>query len=300
MEPFTLRHEKALLNKRITVSVPPRLRERMWQTIKSYNQSWQCGWDEYTSHLDETETKLKRLLGRATLTAKTQKGTMEGIEAYFMEGYPSNSLEVLEQFWEALGDKQRVEFQSDVNAAMLAFQCPRLMSDGTFFRVDSRFLTELVENAQDRLRQQGFAGAYDEFRHAREALSDNRFKDAIQTAFKSFESTLKVVLTAESGTAHELLAGFRQGGYLGDIPDDKAKAVAKVLMGIALLRNELAGHGQGASVIDIPRSYAALAVHLAAALNFFVMEQKITKDRQIASKETSIIEASQPDPDVSF
>jgi hypothetical protein len=61
MEPFTLRHQKALLEKRIAVSLAPRLRERLWQTIYAYNESWnevtETNWSYSTNTLEKTENR---------------------------------------------------------------------------------------------------------------------------------------------------------------------------------------------------------------------------------------------------
>jgi hypothetical protein len=124
------------------------------------------------------------------------------------------------------------------------------------------------------LRERGFEGAHDEFREAREELSDGKTKDVILKSFKSFESTLKTLLDKHNGDINELLQLFRKSGFLNDIPEPQAKAVCKQVLGsIAVLRNELGGHGQGNAVLDVPRPYAVLAIHLAGSLNQFVMEQ---------------------------
>jgi hypothetical protein len=277
MEPFTLRHEKALVEKKLKVSIPPRLRERLWQLVLARNDQWQCGWDEYTTRLAETEKKLKGLLGRTALVAKTQTGQQQGLEAYFREGYPSNVLEVIEQFSDELPGDQRPSFAQAVNASMTAFKCPWLLLDGTFFLIDDSYMKELIESAEGALRSRGFGGATDEMREARENLMANRHKDAIVSALKSVESTLKTILNIKSGVAKDLFFKFREAGFMDDIPQNHAKAIsAAVLPGIATLRNELGGHGQGSDVISVPKSYASLAVHLASAITLFLIEQSTT------------------------
>jgi hypothetical protein len=277
MEPFTLRHEKALVEKRMKVSIAPRLRERLWQLVEVRNDGWECGWNSYTTRLEETEKRLKLGLGRTSLVAKTAQGVLEGIEPYFREGYPSNVLEVIEQFSEELAKEHRAKFAQEVNEAMLAFNCPWLLLDGAFFQIDSGFMRELVQKAQTDLHRNGFSGALDELRDARESLTANRTKDAIVSSLKSVESTLKTILSPETGVGKELFIKFREAGYLNDIPPGPAKAVSNaVLPAIAILRNELGGHGQGSDVLNVPRSYASLAIHLASAITVFLFEQSAT------------------------
>ena len=40
MQPFSIRHGKALLEQRIRVSMKDRLRARLWMTIQKYNESY--------------------------------------------------------------------------------------------------------------------------------------------------------------------------------------------------------------------------------------------------------------------
>jgi len=47
---------------------------------------------------------------------------------------------------------------------------------------------------------------------------------------------------------------------------------------VAVLRDELGGHGQGSAVLDVPRPYAELAVHLAAAVNHFFIAQYVRRN----------------------
>jgi len=290
MQPFSIRHGKALTEQRIRVSMKDRLRQRLWMTVQKYNESYwyqpdpSDNWNSKTDHVEQTQIKLKRLLGLPELKVKGRPSPV-GIEDYFMTGYPSCALEVIEQFAEELagfgdsGKENAVKFQGEVNEAMVAFECPWRLSDGRFFQIDAEFFhEEIVRKGEDMLRERGFEGAYDEYREAREDLSDGKAKDAILKAFKSFESTLKTVLGTLSGDVTDLLRLFREAGYMDDIPEAQAKAMTKqVLASIATLRNELAGHGQGNTVLEVPRPYAVLAVHLAGALNQFVVNQYLKK-----------------------
>ncbi len=208
-----------------------------------------------------------------------------GIDGYFNKGYPSCAVEVVEQFVEELsefgdsGKDKAANFQQEVNEAMVAFECPWRLSDGRFFQIDEAFFNEeIVPKGEDILHERGFKGAHDEFREAREDLSDGKTKDVILKAFKSFESTLKTVIDTHNGDITELLQLFRKSGFMDDIPEPQSKAICKqVLASIAVLRNELGGHGQGNVVLEVPQPYALLGLHLAGTLNQFVMEQYLRK-----------------------
>jgi hypothetical protein len=291
MEPFSIRHGKALTEQRIRVSMKDRLRARLWMTLRQYNESYSYrpdpsdSWVSHTDLMEQTELKLKRLLGLPELQVKARGAEdIAGIEEYFMKGYPSCALEVIEQFVEEVagfgdsGAGNAVRFQAEVNEAMVAFGCPWRLSSGRFFQIDQAFFyEEIVQRGEDLLCERGFEGAHNEFREAREDLSDGETKDVIFKAFKSFESTLKTVMKQNNGDVADLLRLFREAGFLDDIPDDKSKAIIKVLGSLAILRNELGGHGQGNTVVDVPRSYADLAVHLAGSFNQFILNQYLRK-----------------------
>lgn len=298
MQPFSIRHGKALVEQHIRVTMKDRLRQRLWLTVQKYNESYSYqpdpsdNWISKTSIAEQTEIKLRRLLGFSELKSRAAEDAV-GLEGYFMKGYPSCALEVIEQFTEELstfgehgyGKGRASSFQTEVNEAMMDFECPWRLSDGRFFQIDAGFLhAEIIQKGEDILREKGFEGAHDEFREAREDLVDGKNKDVILKAFKSFESTLKTVLNQHSGDIMELLRLFREKGFMDDIPEAPAKAVGKtVLRSLAILRNELAGHGQGNAVLDVPRHYAVLAIHLAGSLNQFVLDQHLRK--QSASPE---------------
>lgn len=315
LEPFSLRHGKALKERRIRVSMPESLRNRLWLTVQQFNQPFYYrpdpndNWTQQTDFVNETERRLERLLGKSPLKAKTLQGEEKtGIEGYFKSGFPSCALEVVEQFADELKShdvKDAFSFQGEVNDAMLAFSCNWRLSDGRFFQVDSQFLYEEVfQKAEDVLSKVGFEGAHEEFQQAREYLSETRPKDAIFYAFKSFESAVKTTVNKHNGDISALLLDFREQGFLDDIPDAQAKALSKqVLPSIAVLRNELGGHGQGAAVIEVPKAYAILALHLAGALNQFVVEQHLRKQPQSAvviTPEKDLVPEGITDDDVPF
>ena len=122
--------------------------------------------------------------------------------------------------------------------------------------------------------------------------------------FKSFESTLKTVLDKHNGDVSDLLRLFREAGFMDDIPDAPAKALCKqVLASLATLRNELSGHGQGNAVVEVPRPYAVLAVHLAGALNQFIVDQYLRKTPPIQAvpvAKTGTVSTGITDDDVPF
>ncbi|MFY4729372.1 hypothetical protein, partial [Nitrospira sp. BLG_2] len=105
-----------------------RLRQRLWMTVQKYNESYSYqpdpsdNWTSKSSIAEQTESKLKRLLGFSELKSRAAEDAV-GLEGYFMKGYPSCALEVIEQFIEELstfgedgyGKGRTSNFQAEIN-----------------------------------------------------------------------------------------------------------------------------------------------------------------------------------------
>ena len=99
-------------------------------------------------------------------------------------------------------------------------------------------------------------------------------KGAIVNACKAFESTLKTALGREDGNARDLLQVFVDRGYCDDVPQGvRAGFRDQVLQALPFLRNKLGGHGQGSGVVEVPKAYGELAVHLAGSFMQFVINR---------------------------
>lgn len=147
-------------------------------------------------------------------------------------------------------------------------------------RVDSQFLhSEVVKPALVLLRKPGFEGPEQEFRKAFEHYRRGNNKEAIAEALKALESTLRTICTVrrwihdENATARKLLEAVFGNGLIPSHLESHFGALRTALeSGLPTLRNKTSGHGQGPEPRDIPRYYAAYALHLAAADIVFLVE----------------------------
>jgi len=258
------------------------LRRRLWSTLRDHNEPIYYStpdnpnWVHNSDVLGESEPTLSKLLG----IDRYQDGMRRphDLHTFILKGDPALLFDVLEIVFRETPSDGQFSLQRDLNDAFVDFACPWRMTDGLMFRVDSDFLElEVLSHTSEALAGVQFKGASDEFKIARDHLTDGSVRDAITYAAHSVESTLKAALSAHNGDATTLLSQFSKE-FMDDIPSQRAKAVVKALQGPALLRNELGGHGQGAEILDAPRPYAELAVHMAAAANHFVVEQYLRKN----------------------
>lgn len=283
IRPFSLRHQRAIADGRIVVQLPERLRNRLWSTITIMDKQFGYTPEDNpslwipTNAIDESDREYARLLGVSTYD-KEGRRTQVDPQAIVHRGPGGNVLDFVEIYMalHAGAPAELREVQRSINDAFVDFACPWRLADGMFFKLDSTFLEEeVLGRATDILGAPELAGAHDEFMKARDHLTDGNARDAITYAGSSVESTLKAV-TGGSGDLGKLTHAFVEYG-MTDIDKGKAKAAKKALEAVGILRNELGAHGQGASIVDVPTPYAALAVHLAAAINHFVVTQHLAR-----------------------
>ncbi|NIK87560.1 hypothetical protein FHS83_000878 [Rhizomicrobium palustre] len=284
LRPFSLRHAKSLSDGRLTPpAIPENLRHRLWSTLRAFNEPVYYStddnpnWVHNSTILEQAEASYSRLLGKDSY----RDGFREplDLQQVVIAGPGPDVLDLLEIVEAEQDDDHLSLYQRAINDAFTDFGCPWRLSDGAFFKIDSEFLDgEVLERTVQLLGGPQFKGASDEFHTARDKLTDGAIRDAISYASHSVESTLKAATGMATGDATQLVAQFIKDGNMDDIPADKAKAVAKALQGVVILRNELGGHGQGQNVVTPSRAYGELAVHMAGAVNQFVIEQFLRKN----------------------
>jgi len=284
MKLFSKRHERALQDKKLEIILHERLQGRLWKELQQIDETIrktdETGWNCDVTVLEEVESALKRLYGLDEFEV-WDDDNQESVQSPKLKALvlaaslPHQVLDVIEVCWNELWDGRKASFQRDINSAFEDEGCPWRLADGHFFKVDSEFLEQhILSNAHSIMGGDSFKGAMDEFMEARNDLISGEFKDAILKSCKSMESVLKVALNVQYGNASNLLRNLQQSGALNDLPEEARNAVVEqLLMSLPMLRNKLSGHGQGSNVINIPKRFAALAVHLAAVFNTFLIEQ---------------------------
>lgn len=192
-----------------------------------------------------------------------------------MSGPGENVLDAIEMMWSLLLEAQRNEFAGGINALLEAGDAPWRIVRGEFIRLDNEFIgSSVTSGALERIGAGPLAGATAEYAKALREQASGETKDAIADACKSYESTLKVVTGLGQINADRLTRELLAQGHLNDLPEDAREGFRKVvLMSLPFLRNRLAGHGQGAEVVDVPAPYGALALQLAAALQNFLISK---------------------------
>ncbi len=145
--------------------------------------------------------------------------------------------------------------------------------DGKIVRIDSQLLhSEIVKPAIGFLNAEVYSGPRDEFLGAYEHYRHGNHEEALVDALKAFESTMKVILTANGkpygagDTASKLILACRDADLMPAYNESQLQSLVNVLSsGIPTLRNKNGGHGQGEAVRTVEPEIVAYGLHLTAS-----------------------------------
>lgn len=282
---FSNRNYDALRNRIITVSLPLRLRGRIWRAFLKHNAEYENGWDHYDTLHDVTEG-IKDAHGSSDLEIINEKKKESvGLEKFISGAYPNLVLDAIELFYKHT--PHQTVFQEEINEIMIEEKSPWLLCDGYFFKLDSGFLNaQILKVANELLVENNYAGPLDEFTEARKDLTAGHYKDAIHNACKAFESVMKTIEQKPHAKAGELIHGLPADFHHG-LPDKIIKEFGdKVLYALPFIRNEISGHGQGKSVVkdEVCKHMANLAVNLAGCFVVFLIQRHLELKPQTKAK----------------
>jgi hypothetical protein len=158
-----------------------------------------------------------------------------------------------------MNDEQAVE---DLNKRFRENGMGYEFAGGILLRKDSQLLhEEVTKPALHLLQAEGFDGALEEFLKAHDHYRKGNYGDSILNAGKAFESAMKTIGVKESWG----LSGKENASNLIALLISKQVIpgyLQNTLIGLATLRNTLAGHGQGAAPIAVPEHFVNYSLHL--------------------------------------
>lgn len=279
--PFSKRFDEAIRLGKLRPSIPRRLRTRLWLIMSEHNPSYFYNpipgdsWTQQTTMLDDLPAQLKKLYGVKTLEAFVGEQRREvDLEGFVMGAYPAQVFDVVEMFTHGPLDRPQ-DFRTEINQAFQDEKCPWLLCDSSFVQIDSQFLeVHVLQRTYELLTAARFDGALQEFVEARNDLAAGDFKGAIHNAGKAFESALKAIDNRHDGNAKVLIDGLRTTSIYHGFPPALVSGFGdQVLMSLPTIRNRVGGHGQGSTVVEVPKSLGELSIHLAAVFIFFLVSR---------------------------
>ena len=129
-----------------------------------------------------------------------------------------------------------------------------------------------------------FQRASDEFLSGHNHYRKGKYKEAINDALKSFESTMKTICEKKSWDykkatgAGDLIDIMFKKKLVPDFMKDHLENLVKTLKkGLPTVRNKVSGHGQGEAITDVPCSLAQYALNP----DFSVLRDKVLYNQSL-------------------
>ena len=153
--------------------------------------------------------------------------------------------------------------------------------NGKIIKYDSEYLKDdVIKQTISLLHSSDFKGPLEEFEKALNHFLKKEYKDTIQEANNSFESTMKSILTKlsinfdpQKDNASKLLQILYDNNVIYIHTQEFTNNLKKMLQGLPTIRNKQSGHGQGLDPIEIYKSYAGLSLHLAGSFIVFLINR---------------------------
>lgn len=185
--------------------------------------------------------------------------------------------------YRGISNRQPEEFQR-LMGAMNA----RMMEDGFGFQFAEGQIVEITSEHTHQyailpvlglLRGDRWATANEEFRDALMEFRNGNYPDCIADCGNAFESTIKIIAKEKGWTdikpsdrAGQLIEATMRHQLFPPAMQDQFSGLKQIFAGIATVRNNNGGHGQGADPKPVPRSLASYQLNQTAAAILFLAE----------------------------
>jgi hypothetical protein len=303
---FSQRYHRALLEQRLSVNLPGEARPKLGTCLDKYDVSVGVkrdphdNWISNSSVCEEAIIELMSEHGWIDIpntTAVAEGKYFKAFRHVILHEEPKLVFDLIELALGQMEDGEREKCRKKINEIFDVHDCAWRIADGEFFKLDADFMgARLAANAHDALVANRYVGAADEFAKARQVLGTGDAKDSIFYAAKSIESVMKVMSGSPHANADQLVKIMLTQGYFDDLPESIRNGFAEqVMKTLPFIRNKLAGHGQGADIVNVPALYGDLAVQLAAVFHNFLIGKHLERTPPIPAKPANVDKAGKRD-----
>lgn len=261
----------------MVVDLDHAMRGRLRRLLESHNVSYrtsdETGWNYDTDLLEDLRAALCDLYGTDSLLGKKA----ENVQRFVERAAGEQVLDAVELF-EA---PNASAFSSQLNDILSEEDSRWRMLAGEMILLDEAFdRSRLAARADLSIAQAGFTGASAELHRARIRLVDRDARGAVHLAGSALESVMMGLLEADRGKAGKLLQNLGRAGYFDGLPKElRQPFIREVMEALPWMRNELGGHGQGGTEIELSPPFGELAADLASAFCHFLISLKLESER---------------------
>ncbi len=276
---FSRRHGDAIRDKKWPLSFAASLRTSILRLLVNYSD-WVGEYNDCENITFQYASELlKTFYGKDALEAFDDSGKRvpSDFSRLVTNSYPSEVLDAVEAWFET-SPRKHVECEREINDLLEMHRSPWRFVNGEALLIDSEYLHKEVQARTLRLLREGKAfGALEEFQEALRDLQAGDNKDAVVKAHKSVESVMKTVLGVNEHIPFGgLLARVIRAEVIPEYYEDFLTHFERLALGAVKERNRPgAGHGQGVTTTELPRSLAEFTVNLAATINLFLLKRWI-------------------------
>lgn len=278
---FSEKYKDLLLKKEFLSEFSRELKIELIEALLEFNEVSQVcvsRYDSYKTNIN-VENEVLIIFGKKQGNSSSEWISIVDKEWYFKRE-DCELMDIIELWHSVLSDGEKVPFQVKINLLMSTHDKPWRLLEGRFIKIDSQQFDKdladkfLFEFSEILSVAPEFESAYSEFVEAKENITVGQFEYAVINACKSYESTLKVILSRDEGNAGCLTKEFVESFLMEKLPSNVKNTAfnEKILMSLPFLRNQIAGHGDGREKFIVSNTIGKLAVNLAATLNSYLLD----------------------------
>jgi hypothetical protein len=276
---FSQRHENALKEKKLKVSLSTKLRQKIIYCMVNHNQWY--GWNNQDSILyDSLFGKLLETYGRTDLRGYIHDSLepVQHIEDFIKRAWPPQVIDSIELFNQLLKKQiDKILFGKAINTVFRAENSEYRLLENEIIVLDSTFLeSSALNRAFELLKSNAFEKACEDFLSARNNYTSGDYAGTIVECNNAMESALKKILNVKKGAQNKLKNQLMKSGIIPEYFQGFSEHFEGLLQAAFTIANQSARHGSkephtGKNKIDRP--LAAFILHLTGSLMVFLIER---------------------------
>jgi len=282
---FSIRHKAAIDNKKIVVTMPVILRNKILMVIERHNYSENAlGYTGYNYQVDLFNEKTKEELklnygGELKEYVCGERVASKSMKNFILNAWPFHVMDAIEVFSSFLDEDDKKSFEQELNQVLKSENSNLRIMDSYFIILDSCFLeSEILSKAYELMRCSNFEVALKNFVNARENFTSRDYEGVLVECNKTLESVLQSVTNYDRSDQKKLKSKLMSSNIIPDYFQGFADGFQIILQSAFAIANNAARHGK----IEIPenrnivtREVAQFMLGLTGSLIIFIIERYI-------------------------
>ncbi|MBL7074170.1 hypothetical protein ISS37_02885 [candidate division KSB1 bacterium] len=286
MIPFSQRHREAIDNKKLTVFISKRVKQKIVYCMQNYNIHYELEPEgsfnpiECSIFYDDLKRSLIENYGVASLKVYVDDvfQETEDVKQFILGTKHEYVLDAIELYITLISEPDKaLDFQKECNQIFKSENSPLRILDGFIIKLDSDFLeSEILNKAFELLENNYFEKACRDFLNARNKFTAGDYSGTIMEANNAIESTLKKVLYKDRGEQGNLKKWLMKSGIIPDYFQGFCDHFKGLLQAAFTIANESSRHGKKEipdKKNEVDRAVASFFLHLTGSLIVFIMER---------------------------